>query len=195
MTEQIVWICGLSLFGWLMLRPVLPGRRVLKGGVPQPHLASGPMVVVAPAVYFGGTPSRGLSIASTVLGALAVVLALVSARAAEDEAAIYLGLALTSAVLAVTFVFGNWFATRMRQRLDGLGLHSRLLFREHTIPWKDVSALTLRYVVIPRSGLRLVYYCVLSPTREFAFPHTQRGADTLRRTIEQATGMTWPAPE
>ncbi len=193
MTEQIAWICGLSLVGWLILRPVLPGRRVLKGGVPQPHLASGPLVAVAPAVYFGGTPSRGLSIASTVLGALAVMLALVSARAAEDEAAIYLGLSITGAIVAVTFVFGNWFATRMRQRVDGAGLHSRLLLSEHTIPWRDVSALTLRYVRV--RGLHLVYYCVLSPTREFAFPHTQRGADTLRRTIEQATGMTWPAPE
>ncbi len=195
MTEPIAWIAGLSLVGWLMLRPMLPGRRILKGGVPQRHLASGPLVPVSPAVYYGGTRSRGVSIAGLVLGGTAVVLALASARAAQDEAAVYLGLAIASAIIAVTCAFGNWFATRMRQRIDGTGLHSRLLFSEHTIPWQDVSALNLRHAYLLGGSVRLVYYCVRSPTREFAFPHTQQGADELRRTIEQATGLTWPVPE
>jgi hypothetical protein len=195
MTEQIAWIAGLSLVGWLMLRPMLPGRRIVNGGVPQPHLAAGPLVLVAPAVFYGGHKSRVLSIASVVLGVTAVVLALASARAAQDEVAVYVGLAISSAIIAITFVFGNWFATRMRLRLDGMGLHSRLLFGEHTLPWKEVSSLSLRYVTIPRSGVRLIYYCVRSPTREFAFPNTQQGAEELRQVIARATGLAWPEPD
>ena len=195
MIEQIVWIAGLSLVGWLMLRPVLPGRRIKHGGAPQPHLAAGPLVRVAPAVFYGGHKSRFLSIASKVMGVTSLALALAGVRAAEDDAAVYLGLAISSAIVAITFAFGNWFATRMRLRLDGTGLHSRLLFGEHTLPWNEVSSLSLRYVTMPRTGVRLIYYCVRSPTREFAFPNTQQGAEELRQVIARATGLAWPEPE
>jgi hypothetical protein len=195
MTEQIVWIAGLTLIGWLTLRPVLPVRRVVRGGAPQPHLAAGPLVAIAPAMYYGGTASRGLSVASMMLGVMATVFAMAGVRATGDDASLVLGLALGSAVVAATLVASNWFATRIRQRVDATGLHCRLLFGEHTIAWKDVSALTLRYGITPRTGLPQTYYAVMSPTREFVFPHTQQGAYELRRTIEQATGLHWPAPE
>ncbi len=195
MIEDLAWIAGLSLVGWLMLRPLLPGRRILHGGVPQAHLAAGPLVLVAPAVFYGGHKSRFLSVASVVLGVTTLALALAAARAADDDAAIYLGLAISSAIIAITFAFGNWFATRMRLRIDGTGLHSRVLFGEHTLPWKEVSSLTLRYVTVPRTGVRLIYYCVRSPTREFAFPNTQQGADDLRQLIARATGLAWPEPD
>ncbi len=190
-TEELLWISGLTLAGWMMLRPLFPGRRRLTGGVPQPHLAAGPLVPVPPAVYYGGTPSRVIAAASWPLGVGAVALGVATARAeSDDSAALWFGLAATSAIVAATFVASNWFATHMRQRVDDVGLHSRLLFKEHTLPWHEVSSLSLRHVRV--RGLSLVYYCVRSPTREFAFPHTQPGADTLRRTIEEATGMTWP---
>jgi len=195
MTEQIAWIAGLSLVGWLILRPMLLGRRILNGGAPQPHLSAGPLVQVAPAVFYGGHTSHFRSVASAVLGVTTVALALAGVRASEDDAAVYLGLAICSAIIAGTFAFGNWFATRMRLRLDDAGLHSRLLFREHTLPWKEVSSLTLRYVTVPRTGVRLIYSCVRSPTREIAFPNTQRGAEELRQVIARATGLAWPEPD
>ena len=47
---------------------------------------------------------------------------------------------------------------------------------------------------MPGTGMRIVYYCVRSTTREFAFPSSMPGAEALKAAIEQATGLTFPAP-
>lgn len=195
MLEQLAWAGAIAIFVWLSVRPTLPSRRIRHGGEPLPHLARGPLVPVAPAVFYGGHTSRFLSVASAMLGFATLALGLAGARAAGDEAAIYTGLAIASAIVAITFTFSNWFATRMHLRVDQQGLHSRLLFGEHTIRWCDVTGLSLRYVRLPRTGLPLVYYGVTAPRREFAFPHTQAGAAQLRRTIEAATGLRWDEPD
>lgn len=182
---------------WLVsatLGPVLPGRRRRRGGTPLPHLANGPLVPVTARAFSGGQRSRVLAIATWILTALAVVLAFSSA--ASPDPAVSGALAVACAIMAATFAFGNWFADRMRLRVDGAGLHSRVLFREHTVPWPEVTDVYLRYVFLGMGGgVRLVYYCVASTTREFAFPSSMAGASDLTRTIEEATGLTFPAPE
>jgi hypothetical protein len=104
-------------------------------------------------------------------------------------------LALSSAIIAVTFVASNWFAGRVRLRIDPEGLHSRLFYREHTIRWSEIAYLTLRYVFLPGVGGRIIYYSVRSPTREFSFPSSMRNAHELQLAIEAATGLKWPEPE
>jgi hypothetical protein len=123
------------------------------------------------------------------------VLTIVSVGADGESQALWIGLAISSAIMAATFAFSNWFATRVRLRLDEHGLHSRTLVMERTIRWREIAGLTLRYVFLPGFGMRLVYYCAYSPTREVAFPSSMVGAKELQAAIEQATGLAWPAPE
>lgn len=173
--------------------PTLPGRRRRRAGEPLPHMASGPLVPVVARAWPNAHPSRVVRVGAIVFGVLAVVLALAAATG-RDPAALG-GLALSSVIIAVTFAFSNWFAGRVQLRIDGEGLHSRLFYREHTIPWDDVAGLQLRYVFLPGVGGRIVYYCVRSPTREFAFPSSMRHARDLQAAIESATGLSWPVPE
>lgn len=49
-------------------------------------------------------------------------------RAAQEDAPFYLGLAISSAIIAGTFAFGNWFATRLRLRM-------RLRLRATGVAW------------------------------------------------------------
>ncbi len=185
---------GLTFLGMAVgaVGPTLPGRRRRRAGAPMPHLASGPLVPVVARVYQNAHPSRVIQVATIVFGVLAVGLAIPAARGGDPETT---ALAVSSLIIAVTFAFSNWFAGRVQLRVDGEGLHSRLFFRVHTIPWPEVSALHLRYVFLPGVGGRIVYYCVRSPTREFAFPSSMRGAGELQATIESATGQSWPVPE
>jgi len=196
-TWSMAMALGLSIGGMAIavIGPVLPGRSIRRGGEPLAHLASGPIAPVVPKIYTAGQRSRFVSVAAKVLAVLAVVLPVFSIGGDHESQAVWIGLAISSAIMAATFVFSNWFATRVRLRVDEHGLHSRTMFFEHTIRWSELAGLTLRYMFLPGFGMRLVYYCAYSPTREFAFPSSMAGATDLQMAIEQATGLTWPAPE
>lgn len=173
--------------------PTLPGRRRRRAGAPLPHMADGPLVPVAGRAWPNAHPSRVIQAGAIAFGLLAASLAIVAATG--WNAATTGPLALSSLIIAVTLAFSNWFAGRVQLRLDEEGLHSRLFFREHTIPWNEVAGLQLRYVFLPGVGGRIVYYCVRSPTREFAFPSSMRDARELQAAIEAATGLSWPVPD
>lgn len=157
----------------------------------MPQLASGPIASVVPRFYTAGQRSRAISVATLVFTILAVAMTILSALRPDPGP---VALAISSVIIATTFAFSNWFAGRVLLRIDEQGLHSRTLFREHTVPWSEIVALSLRYVVLGM-GLRLVYYCVRSTTREFAFSSRMVGAKELQVAIEQATGVAWPEPE
>lgn len=190
--EPLASALVLALVVALAVRPTLPARRrYLGGGAPLSRLAAAPLAPVPPREFPGGTPSRGLAVAAWVASGVALVLAASAGRGVDAAMGVGLGLAL--GIVAGTFAFANWFALRVRLRVDGTGLYGRVLWREHGIPWRDVSELRLRYVFIG-GGARLVYYCVRSPTREVSFPTSLAGFEDLRRTIEAATGLRWPVP-
>ena len=64
-----------------------------------------------------------------------------------------------------------------------------------TIPWREVAGLTIRYVFLPGYGMRLVYFVVFSPSREFAFVSNMHRAEELKESIETALALKWPEPE
>jgi hypothetical protein len=173
--------------------PTLPGRRMRRDARPLEHLAGGPLTTVESRVYFGGVRVRWLTITAWTLAVLGVVLLAVAGAGVIDPA--LGGLGLAAEIMAGTFAFSNWFAGRVRLRIDQTGLHSRTLFREHTIGWAELAGLTIRYLFLPGSGIRLVYYVAYSPNREFAFLSTMKGAGELQAAIESATGLRWPEPE
>lgn len=174
----------------LAVGPTLPGRRLRRDARPLPHLAEGPIAQIRPAVYPGGRRSRGIGIAAwTFLAFTMILLGLAALTTSRDEK---IALAIASAIIAGTCFFANWFADRVRLRLDEQGLHSRTLFDEHTISWREVAGLTTREVYLPGYGMRLLYFVVFSPSREFAFLNTMRGAEELKGAIEAATGLRWP---
>jgi hypothetical protein len=174
--------------------PTLVGRRVRRAGsVPLPHLASGPLVPVAPRTFTGGQRSQFLRYAAIALVTIALLLS--GLWAAGYDAAVTLGLGLSAVILSATFAFTNWFASRVRLRIDESGVHGRTLLREHTARWSDISGLRLRYVFLPGYGIRLVYYVVETPAAEVSFPSSMRGARELQATIETATGLRWSEPE
>lgn len=174
------------------LAPVMPTRRRRTEGPPLWQRAAGPRAMPAARTYPGGTPSRALARVAWGLGALAVVLVVLAG--ASDEPDVLVGLALASTISAGTCAFANWFATRVHIRIDASGIHARVLLAEHTVPWADVRELSLRSVFMG-SGMRLVYFCVRSSTREIAFPSSMPGAADLRLAIERAAGGRWPDPE
>lgn len=196
MNDAAGWIeflaVGLVILGFALgaVGPTLPGRRRRTAGSPLPHLSSGALVPVAPREFPNAQASRVLGVASMVFAGLAVVLALWGGDTATS-----VGLAIGSAIIAATFLFANWFAGRVRLRVDAVGVHGRALFVEHTIPWTEVVGLSLRYVFLPGVGGRIVYYCVQSPVRECAFPSSMAGARELQSAIESATGLRWPVPQ
>jgi hypothetical protein len=178
------------------LIPTLAGRRVNRWGssqaTPLPHLANGPLVAVTPAVFPGAHRSRVLRYLAIGFMALAAVLMV----ALGMGGAVELGaLALSCVIISATFAFGNWFADRVRLRVDEVGVHGRTMFVEHTARWSEITGLRLRYVFLPGYGIRLIYYVVQSPTHEVSFPSSMRRAKELQETIEAATGLEWPEPE
>lgn len=192
MAEALVAVVILGVVIRLAVGPTLPARRRRFKGAPLAHLANGPLVPVAPRVFVAAVRSRFITIVTWVFAALTVVLAVLSGATADGQTAG--ALAVASAIISATSAFSNWFAGRVRLRVDADGVHGRTLFTEHHIPWNEVALLSLRYVFMG-SGLRLVYYSVRSPTREVAFTSRMPGADELRRTIEEATGVVWAEPE
>ena len=172
--------------------PTLPGRR-RRGGDALPHMASGALGPVVARTFPGAHHSRVISVATFVFAMLTVVLGLLASRGFNAE--LTGALALSSAIIAGTFAFSNWFAGRVQLRIDEQGLHSRLFLREMSIAWKEVAGLSLRYVFLPGMGVRVVYHVVHSPRREFAFPSSMAGAAELQSSIEAATGLEWPEPE
>lgn len=185
---------GLTIGGMAVaaVGPVLPGRRRTHPGAPLPHLANGAVVPITPRTFTSGRRSRVLDVLALVSGVVAVALFLASP--AVDDPALLAALSLSAAIVSVTFLFSNWFATRVHLRVDQAGIHSRVLLSEHTIQWRDVTAVSLRYVFLGM-GLRLVYYCVHSREREVAFPSSMPDAAELKQSIEAATALTWPAPD
>jgi hypothetical protein len=174
--------------------PTLAGRRVKRpGAAPLPHLASGPLVPVTARTFFGGQRSRFLRHAAMALAVAALLLFI--AAAAGYDAALTTGLGLSAVIISATFAFGNWFANRVRLRIDDIGVHGRTMLREHTARWSDISGLRLRYLFLPGYGIRLVYYVVETPAAEVAFPSSMRGAKELQAAIEAATGLQWAEPE
>lgn len=177
------------------LAPVLPTRRRRTAGPPLWQLATGPRSVPDPRIYPGGTPSRAVARIAWGLGALAALLVVLAGTSTEPEVPeVAAGLAMACTIMAATFAFANWFATRVHIRIDAGGVHARVLFAERTVPWADVRELSLRYMFLG-SGVRMVYFCVRSSTREIAFPSGMPGAADLRAAIEHATGVRWPDPE
>jgi hypothetical protein len=180
----------------LAVGPTLPGRRIRRDGEPLPHLVNGPVAAIQPAAYSGGRRNRGVGIAAWVAVGLTMLFAsLASLAAFTASRAVTAALAIASAIIAGTLFFANWFADRVRLRIDEHGLHSRTLFQEQTIPWREVAGLTIRNVYLPAYGMRLAYFVVFSPSREFAFLSTMRGAEELKASIETALGLKWPEPE
>jgi hypothetical protein len=178
------------------LIPTLAGRRVNRWAsseaTPLPHLANGPLVAVTPAVYPGAHRSRVLGYLAIGFMALAAVLMVALGMGGGVELG---ALALSCVIIAATFAFGNWFADRVRLRVDEVGVHGRTMFVEHSARWTEVTGLRLRYVFLPGYSIRLVYYVVESPTHEVSFPSSMKGAKELQGTIEAATGLRWPEPE
>jgi len=174
------------------LAPVLPTRRRRTEGPPLWQLAAGPRAMPEPRTYPGGTPSRALARLAWGMGALAALLVILAGTSEEPE--VLVALALASTIIGGTFAFANWFATRVHLRIDARGVHARVLLAEHTVPWADVRELSLRYVFLG-AGVRMVYFCVRSSTREIAFPSSMAGAADLRTAIERAAGVRWPDPE
>ena len=175
--------------------PTLAGRRVRhSGSTPLPHLASGPLVPITPQTYFGGQQSRVLRYVDdrTRRRGVRVVYRRCSDR---YQVEVMTALGLSAVIMSATFAFGNWFANRVRLRIDHLGVHGRTMLREHTARWSDISGLRLRYVFLPAYGIRLVYYVVETPATEVSFPSSMRGAVDLQAAIEAATGLRWPEPE
>lgn len=173
--------------------PTLPGRRKRRDVAVLPHMANGPLEPVTASTVYGGQKSRVIAWLTWVFAGLGIVL-IASASHGVDEATAG-GLGLSCLIIAVTFAGSNWFATRVRLRIDDRGLHSRVLFAEHTIPWTELAGLTLRYVFLPGSGVRIVYYVAFSPTREFSFTSQMKGSKELQSAIERASGLRWPEPE
>ncbi len=178
----------------LALVPTLVGRRVNRSGrQPLPHLASGPLVPVAPQVFPGGQRSRVLKyLAIAMLLVALVLIVLVGAGAMAPELG---ALAVAALIIAATFSFANWFADRVRLRVDEVGVHGRTMFVEHTAKWSEISGLRLRYLFMPGYAVRMVYYVVESPRHEVAFPSSMKGAGELQACIEAATGLAWPERE
>lgn len=199
MSEAVSWFVyvalGMVYYAMIIgaVRPTLPGRRLRSNEPPLPHLASGPLAPVAARVFPNAHPSRVIQVVAVVFGLLAVIL--FALGAGGWNAGLTIALGISSAIIAVTFAASNWFSGRVQLRIDGEGLHSRLFYHEHTIPWNEVVYLTLRYVFLPGFGGRIVYYSVRSPTREFSFPSSMRDAGQLQSAIESATGLKWPEPE
>ena len=189
--DALVAVLVIGTVAWLAVRRVLPGRRLRRAAPPLPQMAGGPRAPVPPRIYAGGHPSRVVTWMARVSAALAV--ACVAASGGADGA-VFVGLAIACAIIAGTMAFANWFATRVRIRVDAEGLHARTFYREVTVRWRDVSGLRLRHVVLG-SGVRLVYYCVQGGGREVAFPSSMQDAAQLQRTIEAATGLSYPAPD
>jgi hypothetical protein len=179
---------GLFLSG---LRPLLSRTR-RTGVVPLPQLAHGPLVAV-PARLYGfrrGTKwLRGITLLCGVACMAGIILRLSGFVVAG------LTLAYSAGIMGLTIGFCMWFNARLHFRIDGFGMHSRVLFGEKSIPWEELGCLTLRYLVFPGFGSNYVYYCVLSPSKEISFPNSMTGADELRGLIEQASGQKWPVPE
>ncbi|MEQ1731406.1 MAG: hypothetical protein ABL982_23800, partial [Vicinamibacterales bacterium] len=174
--------------------PALAGRRARQaGGVSLPHLASGPLVTIEPRAFAGGQKSRVLHYLTVGMLLIALVLfVLIGAGQAPDELA---ALVLGALIISATFAFSNWFADRVRLRVDNVGIHGRTLFREHTARWNEVTGLRLRYMFMLGFSVRIVYYVVVSTSEEVAFPSSMRGASELQAIVEAATGLTWPEPE
>jgi hypothetical protein len=199
MSEAVSWFVyvalGMVYYAMIIgaVRPTLPGRRLRSNEPPLTHLASGPLSPVTARVFPNAHPSRVIQVAVVVFALLALVLFVLGAGGWNAD--LTMALALASLIIAVTFAASNWFSGRVRLRIDGEGLHSRLFYREDTIRWNEIAYLTLRYVFLPGMGVRLVYYCVRSPVREFAFPSSMRNANQLQSAIESATGLKWPEPE
>lgn len=199
MGEAVPWLVyvalGMVYYAMVVgaVRPTLPGRGYKSNDPPLAHLASSPLTPVTPRIYPNAKPSLAIQVAAVVFAMLATVLGVLwTANWNPDLTG---ALALSSVIIAVTFVAANWFSGRVRLRIDGEGLHSRLFYREHTIRWNEIAYLTLRYVFLPGVGGRIIYYSVRSPTREFSFPSSMRNARDLQSAIESATGLQWPEPE
>lgn len=176
------------------LVPTLVGRRVNRPNRTRlVHLTAGPLVPMTPQVFTGGQRSRLVrNLAWSLLAMAVAVAALVGSGVFAVELA---ALALAALIMSSTFAFANWFADRVRVRIDEVGVHGRTLVVEHTAKWTDVTGLRLRYLMLPRYGVRMVYYVVESPRHEVAFPSSMRGAETLRDRIEAATGLRWSEPD
>jgi hypothetical protein len=177
------------------LIPTLVGRRVNRSAAqatPLPHLAGGPLVAVTPAVFTAGQRSRPLRYAGIAFLVIAAGLFVALALGGGPELA---GLLMAAVIIAATFAFANWFADRVRVRVDEIGVHGRMMFLEHTARWTEISGLRLRYLFLPGYSMRLIYYVVESQKHEVAFPSSMRGAKELQGTIEAATGLKWPEPE
>jgi hypothetical protein len=175
------------------LVPTLAGRRV-NGPAREvlPHLASGPLVPVTPHVFTVAHRSRLMRNLAIALAVMAAGLAVAGTMGDLVELQ---ALAFSALIIAATFAFGNWFADRVRLRVDEVGVHGRTMFIEHTAKWTEITGLRLRYLFMPGYSMRLVYYVVESPRHEVAFPSSMPGAKDLQACIEAATGLRWPEPE
>ncbi len=191
LTAFVLFMVGLIR---LAVGPTLVARGRTSAEVWPPILPSGssPLVRVAPRVYPGAHPSRGLHWVALILVMLGLVLVVVAGTTSDSAAAG--ALALAAWIMAGTFFFGNWFATRVRLRVDEVGLHGRVMFFERSAPWNEITTLSLRYVFLGAGG-RFVYYVVRTAHCEVAFPSGMTDASDLLRTIESATGETFPTPE
>jgi hypothetical protein len=189
-----MWIAFAMVMAGLIVtgvRPLLSRKRWTRFA-PSLTVANGPLVAVPERVFRFDRGARFLKVAATGTAALALVgCALWLAGHAKGG----LAMALAAGIAAMTFALCLWLSSRMRFRVDMPGIHSRVLFGEQSIPWIEVACLSQRHIVFPGLGQTYACYCVLSPAVEITFPATMPRAAELRRLVEQATGLTWPAED
>lgn len=196
MAGTVPWLMYVALglvfigLGTTAARPFMAGKPA--GGLkPDPRLSHGPLAEVPARVYRFRSGKTLLKITLTLSG-LALLAGAILWFAGSQESGLIL--MVIGAVIGFSFAFSVWLGSRGRYRIDPGGIHGRVFFRETTIPWAQVCDLFLRYHLMPGLGQRWVYYCIRSPRKVIAFPHTLPGANELRDLIEKATGMQWPQP-
>lgn len=180
--------------GGFLVATVAPlvSRRRRTGETPRPELAGGSLVGVEPREL---RATRGVRLLRTLtalcaLGVPAGIVLWLAGRPGAGGITAYLG-----ALLAASFGFPLWLSLRLSFRIDGEGVHARVVPGTRTIPWPELSSLSLREVQMLNVGYRVVYLVVRSPTVEIAVPLSLPGAREFAAGVERATGLPLPADE
>lgn len=180
--------------GGFLVATVAPlvSRRRRTGETPRPELANGPLVPVEER-ELRATRGLGPLRAMTALCALGVPVGVVlwlAGRPGAGGITAYLG-----ALLAACFGLPLWLSLRLSYRVDARGVHARVVPGTRTIPWTELSSLSLREVQMLNVGYRVVYLVVRAPTVEIAVPLSLPGGREFAAAVERAAGLTLPEYE
>jgi hypothetical protein len=196
MADTVPWLMYVSLglvyigFGTILMSPFMVGKPSIVSE-PDSRLSNGPLTDVPERLFRFRSGRTLLGITLTISGLAVLAGAILWLTGAQEEGLI---LMVVGAIIGFSFAFSVWLSSCSHYRIDIKGIHGRVIFREKSIPWEQVCGLFLRYQSLPGLGQRYVYYCIRSPEKVIAFPHTLKGADEFRDLVEKATGMQWPQP-